>query len=695
MKAYPIIHKGEKRIKLEFDYAVDTNELVKKIPDALWSKGQKGWHIPYSKSSFDIMLSVFPNIEIVKNELSLTKEKIEIAPTTLPVAVELVQTEIIKNINKIEIAPTTLPVAVELVQTEIIKNINKIEIAPTTLPVAVELVQTEIIKDINKIEIAPTTIPVAVELARTERIKDINKIEIAPTTLPVAEELVRTERIKDINKIEIAPTTLPVAVELVRTEIIKDINKIEIAPTTLPVAVELVQTEIIKDVSLIITSRKIIIKLPKNSADTKFINAFKYSRWDHHGYCWMVPNYGDNLLVLRSFFKERIESEEVQDYFNVTIFKDESRIIGTNDLLIVKMVNGILRLYFGLSKDLNKLIKSFPFNKYHKEMKYWSIPYSERYLAEVKNFAVNLGMNLLYEEERLDNSKVARPTRETHPGFKECPEEYILKLRELRYSENTIRNYTSLFAEFINYFASFDPKDIEEEKIMLFMQYLVIDRKASISYQNQSINAIKFYYEKILRGNRKVYLIDRPRSEKKLPEVLSEEEIARLFEVTENLKHRAILMLAYSGGLRLSELVSAKITDIDSKRMQIRVEQSKGKKDRYTLLSVKLLEVLREYFTQYRPRVYLFEGMNGEQYAVRSIQIIMKTSLAKAGIKKRVSMHSLRHSFATHLLEAGTDLRYIQSLLGHESSKTTEVYTHITTKGFDQIISPLDKIFKK
>jgi site-specific recombinase XerD len=179
---------------------------------------------------------------------------------------------------------------------------------------------------------------------------------------------------------------------------------------------------------------------------------------------------------------------------------------------------------------------------------------------------------------------------------------------------------------------------------------------------------------------------------KKLPTVLNEQEVIQIFNVTENIKHKAILMLAYSAGLRLSELVNVKIKDIDSTRMQIRIEQAKGKKDRYSLLSIKLLEVLRKYFKDYKPKQWLFEGINGGMYSPRSIQLIMGESVKKAGITKKVGVHTLRHSFATHLLEGGTDLRYIQSLLGHESSKTTEVYTHITTKGFDQIKSPLDRL---
>ncbi len=161
---------------------------------------------------------------------------------------------------------------------------------------------------------------------------------------------------------------------------------------------------------------------------------------------------------------------------------------------------------------------------------------------------------------------------------------------------------------------------------------------------------------------------------------------------TENLKHKAILMTIYSAGLRISEAINLKIKDIDSQRMQIRVEQGKGKKDRYTLLGTKTLEILRKYFLQYKPKVWLFEGANGEQYSASSIKSILRKSVNKVGLRKHITVHTLRHSFATHLLENGTDLRYIQNLLGHESSKTTEIYTHITTKGFDQIKSPLDKL---
>jgi integrase/recombinase XerD len=268
-----------------------------------------------------------------------------------------------------------------------------------------------------------------------------------------------------------------------------------------------------------------------------------------------------------------------------------------------------------------------------------------------------------------------------------------MKLTEMRYSPKTIKLYSSMFEEFINYYPMQDIKTIDEPAIIKFLRFLVTERKISITYQNQSINAIKYYYEKVLGGQRKFYFIDRPSREKTLPSVLSTQEVIDILKQTENIKHKAILMTIYSAGLRISEAINLKFKDIDSDRMQIRVEQGKGKVDRYSLLSERTLHILREYYKQYLPTVWLFEGLKkGEQYSTRSIQQIFQDAVRKAGIVKDVSVHTLRHSFATHLLENGTDLRYIQSLLGHANSKTTEIYTHITTKGFDQIKSPLDML---
>ncbi|MDY0216832.1 MAG: tyrosine-type recombinase/integrase [Bacteroidales bacterium] len=252
--------------------------------------------------------------------------------------------------------------------------------------------------------------------------------------------------------------------------------------------------------------------------------------------------------------------------------------------------------------------------------------------------------------------------------------------------------YSAAFEEFINYYYRYEVNKIDEQMIIQFLRYLVMERKVSTSYQNQSINAIKFYYEKVLGGQRKFYFIDRPKKEKTLPTVLNEDEVKRLFANVDNIKHKCILMLAYSSGLRLGEIVRLRLVDIDRERMQIKVEQSKGKKDRYTKLAVKFLVILDQYLAQYKPKEFVFEGAKGGEYSPSSIQNTIKAVSKRANIEKNVTMHTLRHTFGTHCLENGVDLRYIQSLMGHESSRTTEIYTHVTTKGFDNIKSPLDNL---
>ncbi len=544
MEASLLIHKDEKRIKIDFPYNNDISSKLRQIPDAKWSKTHRAWHIPYSKTSFELLKKLFPDVEYPKKVTSIKNEEIEHIPKPV------------------------------------------------------------------------------------EQPEKINQTAFQKTS----------------------------------------------------------------SVSILVFGRSIAVKLPKNDLDTQFILSLRFSRWDAKQYCWVVPNYDKNLELLKSYFKGRIKELIVHEAFETNAADNVERKMGRNELLIIKTTSGRLKIISGINKELIKAIKNIPYAVWNGQNKFWSIPYAEKFLDEIKAVAQDENLKLIYEEEEIDTTKKPKTSQYDIPNYRTCPEEYIFKLKELRYSERTLKSYKGLFEEFINFYHRYELEMIDESMIIAFMRYLVIERRISTSYQNLAINAIKFYYERVLGGQRKVYLIDRPRVEKKLPAVLSEQEVGEILKATENIKHKAILMLAYSAGLRLSEIVNVKIKDIDSKRMQIRIEQAKGKKDRYSLLSVKLLEVLRKYFKQYKPKEYLFEGVTGSVYSARSIQSIMQDSAQKAGIKKKVGVHTLRHSFATHLLENGTDLRYIQSLLGHESSKTTEVYTHITTKGFDQIISPLDKL---
>ena len=275
------------------------------------------------------------------------------------------------------------------------------------------------------------------------------------------------------------------------------------------------------------------------------------------------------------------------------------------------------------------------------------------------------------------------------PGYKYCPDTYLTKLELRRYAFNTAKVYISMFEKFINRFYKIPINELTEIEIRMYLKELHA-REVSNSYMNQMVNSIKFYYEIVLDMPSRMYGLERPRKQKKLPKVISIEEVKLIIENTTNIKHKCIVSLLYSAGLRRSELLNLKTTDIDSKRMLIFVGSAKGNKDRYTILSETVLEDLRIYFKEWRPKHFLFEGIKGYQYSTTSVANIVTKAALKANIKKRITPHMLRHSFATHLLENNTDLRYIQTLLGHSSSVTTEIYTQVATKNLQKIKSPLD-----
>lgn len=449
-----------------------------------------------------------------------------------------------------------------------------------------------------------------------------------------------------------------------------------------------------KPIQAEVIGKRIILKMPKSDADVKFVLTLRYSKWNREGYFWEIPHYPGNLERIQQHFGERL-SPVIRHEIVSLDSTEQSRKVDKNQVLVIKTRSGRLRLIFGYNLSLTKTIKSIPFYHWDVKNKWWTIPYSEQFLEEVKGKIGELGLIMIFEEEEKNTEVIAKVSPYDIPNYRKCPEEYVHKLQERRYSDGTIKAYVPLFEEFINHFQDLTFEDLGEKEVMEFSRYLVMDRKVSSSHQNQAINAIKFYFEKVKGGDRKYYHVDRPIREKTLPEVLSEEEVIKILRLTKNLKHKAILMTIYSAGLRIGELINLKIKDIDSNRMQIRVEQAKGKKDRYTILSQRTLEILRRYIKENRPFEYLFEGQGSTKdvpvrYSTTSISAILSKAVKEAGIVKNVTVHTLRHSFATHLLERGTDLRYIQSLLGHESPKTTQLYTHITTKGFDQIKSPLD-----
>jgi len=287
--------------------------------------------------------------------------------------------------------------------------------------------------------------------------------------------------------------------------------------------------------------------------------------------------------------------------------------------------------------------------------------------------------------------KIERRNNTSITLLPDCPKEYIKKLEVNRYAANTAKIYIRYFEIFMGHFEGKELLEINELDISNYMQELVQLGKSD-AYLNQMINAIKFYYEVVLGMPNRFYAIDRPRKKERLPVVISKEEVKRLIDTITNIKHKCIVQLLYSSGVRRAELLSLKVADIDSKRMVIRVVDGKGGKDRLTLLSPVVLENLRDYFRIHRPKEYLFEGARGGQYSATSVLKILKKAAREAGIKERITPHTLRHCFATHLLEAHTDLRYVQALLGHDCITTTEVYTKVAVNAISQIQNPLDSL---
>lgn len=346
--------------------------------------------------------------------------------------------------------------------------------------------------------------------------------------------------------------------------------------------------------------------------------------------------------------------------------------------------NEVVFLCFNYNAELIKIAKTIAGIRWSSTKKCWYIPenqFDQELLVKLfSNKAVLVFSNYAIKETRSKDTKVKIPTT------------YLETLQQKRYSSNTIKVYLAYFRDFVQYFGDRELTELTAEEIRAYMLYLINYKQISISQQNQRINSIKFYYEKVLGQDVAYYKFDRPFKEKKLPEILSKQEIKLLINNTHNIKHKSIIIMLYACGLRRSELINLKLSDIDSSRMVVKINGGKGKKDRYVQLPKKVLKILRIYYKEFQPRQYLFEGKDENQYSTTSVLKVIKAAGIRAGIKKRVYPHILRHSFATHHLEQGTDLRYIQVWLGHTQSKTTEIYTHVSNTSFEKFANPIDDI---
>ena len=333
----------------------------------------------------------------------------------------------------------------------------------------------------------------------------------------------------------------------------------------------------------------------------------------------------------------------------------------------------VIFIHFEQNTELYTIVKNLDGSRWSQTKKNW-------YVADTDENRLRFGLKLFSD---------FLPSED---GIKRI-EEFKMYLKSKRYSESTVKTYSESLRKFLIFYKNIPVININNTDVIAYTNNYILKNNLSVSYQNQNVNAIKLFFKTIENRTIDIDKIHRPKRAKLLPNVLSKQEVKAILEAHSNVKHKMMLSMIYSSGLRCGELLALQPVHIDSKRNIVLLKNAKGKKDRIVPLSPKILTLLRDYFKIYKPLTWLFEGQTpGVAYDARSLQQVLKQALTKAKIAKPATLHWLRHSYATHLLESGTDLRYIQELLGHSSSKTTEIYTHVSTKSIQQIKSPFDDL---
>jgi integrase/recombinase XerD len=345
--------------------------------------------------------------------------------------------------------------------------------------------------------------------------------------------------------------------------------------------------------------------------------------------------------------------------------------------------------------DAKKHLLPIPFIQYSKKLCAFYFERKERFLKQLLEISKGKIFIAIHQHVTLQSLLLESMFwSQNHSIQIQIPEAYLKSMKAANYSKNTIHHYYHSFALFVYVVQSQGKRlaEITTDEVNNLVLQISTANNYSSSATHIMINAVLYYYRTVLKLSQYKTEIQRPQKEQTLPKVLSKEDIEKIINHCSNLKHKTILVMLYSAGLRAGEIIDLKIKDIDSKRKVIVIRKGKGFKDRTVMLSDKLTALLRTYYVEYKPDTYLFEGQYGDQYSQSSMRKVLKEAAKKAGLKESPTLHWLRHSFATHLLEAGTDLRYIQQLLGHSSSKTTEIYTYVSTKHISQIKSPLDDL---
>lgn len=458
----------------------------------------------------------------------------------------------------------------------------------------------------------------------------------------------------------------------------------------------------------------------KTSYDTALIQKIKQlpdARWSNSLKIWHIPYHNfsykklidqfwdDEIKIVDSSENDneinQINKEPKTDTFENFEIKNFCTVGFKNSKEVEIMISG-KHIMIKLPKNEVDIqfIRSFKYSRWDKIEFRWVVPNRDQNLNLLKNYFKER-INKIEEVPFVRTNKTIfqkqiEPISDLPVLDQQKLEEikaFQLWMEHKRYSKSTIDTYIKAINTFLRFIMPKTTEEVTNEDMVLFVNNYMIPRNLSLSYQNQTVNAARLFFKTIVGSKIVTEQIERPRREHKLPNVLSKEEVLQILNVCSNQKHKTMLSLIYACGLRRSELLNLKIEHVNSQRNLLIIVNGKGKKDRVIPISEKVIDMLRAYFKEYKPQTWLFEGAErGNPYSEESLSQVLKQAVAKAKIKKPVTLHWLRHSYATHLLEAGTDLRYIQELLGHKSSKTTEIYTHVTEKSLKNIQSPFDTL---
>ena len=470
---------------------------------------------------------------------------------------------------------------------------------------------------------------------------------------------------------------------------------------------------------------------------TDLVKSIRQARWSETRKCWHVPAEEDTLRVILELFRGRAEIDisgialpseikqaAARNPVNPAVNKlpDNEKAFAnplpspvTGKKVTVKNSGAYDSVRFSINEPNGRLIikflgfynqgwiremRSYGNIEYDSRRKEWLLPYSKLTCDSLADYFAGQGVGVNVTKEAInDDLKAARKLTGDEIRSKPLGKQALDGLEMMtwflddnRYSPRTRESYLAMLEFFFRYFSPVEPSDIGEEEISRFLYDFIIKLGYSASYQNQMVSAIKTYYS--IARNRKVdpEFLERPRRSRALPKVFSKEEVTRILNSGGNLKHKMLLWLIYSCGLRRSEVTNLKLTDLDRERGILHVREGKGRVDRFVPVPAKVWEKLDEYFSGYKPKQYLFEGQSGGRYSSESVYRVFKDTLVKAGIRKDVGVHSLRHSYATHLHENGLDIRYIQELLGHKSTRTTEIYTHVSRRNLVAVRSPIEDL---